>query len=555
MLFFLGSIIAFWGVSKPSFSMELTSVTLDAEDANGETLNAPGGVFSTNLADPVPQVGVQSNGIWLNTAWSGGELGEISITLKSGINTFDLFGSTNASLTGGYPNYGLVLFFDNIQTPPQIAIYNSNSGNEPYLVQTAGTQIISSANGGLWFDSAPGASAYHASDGSTVEVVEFSVSHIATNPDIIKWGQILPDGYPDIVGHLTLMYTPPPMIKIEEYPIPTPNSSPNDLVVDPFGNVWFTERDGKKIGRCSPSGVFKEYPVTYSDPFGIAYDQQTALVYFTEGDYGNGHYGVLNPLENTITEFSTGLPASSAVEGTLTPDGKFWFNGWDSQSVSRADKNGNIQNYIFPSFGYTSGLSEDSLGNLWLTKVGWNESNPTLVKFDTKLAQPNTSKGFAEIPLPYTQATIRRPICTLGKIWLPLMDQSKILSYDPENGTFKEYMTPTPDAGPQSLALDRWNRLWFAESAADKIGMLDLRTGFITEFAIPTEGGAPVEVAVDYNRDIVWFTESSGNKIGKLTLSYVERYQHIEGDFDTDGDVDGDDLSAFINNFGRTNFP
>jgi streptogramin lyase len=320
-----------------------------------------------------------------------------------------------------------------------------------------------------------------------------------------------------VVSQPTFAFT----ANIQEYSIPTPDSGPTDIVVDPSGNVWFTERNGNKIGKLSLAGIFTEYPVTFSQPIGIAYNLYTGSVYFTGGNYGDGHYGVLSPNSRRVplvVEFPTGLPVASATTCTLTPDGKFWFNGWDSSSVSRANASGIIDNYSLPSFGYTSGLSEDAQGNLWLTQVSAFEYNPKLIKFDTKLAQPGTSNGFTEIPLPYSQAQARGPIAALGKIWLTLGDQSKILSYDPEAGTFAEYATPTPNAAPSGLALDRWNRLWFTEVLANKIGMLDLRTGIITEFAIPTPNSHPENLAVDVDRNIVYFTESAGNKIGKLTL-------------------------------------
>jgi streptogramin lyase len=165
-----------------------------------------------------------------------------------------------------------------------------------------------------------------------------------------------------------------------------------------------------------------------------------------------------------------------------------------------------------------SGLSEDANGNLWLTIVDGNEFNPRLLKLDVKAASPGGSSGFTEINLPYSQATIRRPIAAGGKVWVPLMDKSKILSFDPETNEFKEYATPTPNAGVGRLAVDRWDRLWFAETQANKIGMLDPRTNSIIEFSIPTPNSKTEMVAVDRESDIVYFTEGSGNKIGKLTL-------------------------------------
>jgi streptogramin lyase/N-acetylneuraminic acid mutarotase len=336
---------------------------------------------------------------------------------------------------------------------------------------------------------------------------------------------------------------------MKEYSIPTPNSHPLRIDVDAEGRAWFTEHDGKKIGRFNPKAqTFTEYTTAFK-PYDIVYNVRDGSVYFTEDEYSNGHYGILYPRTGTIQEFPTGLPVASAVDCTVDPSGNFWFNGWDSQSVSKISKT-EVETYVPPSFGYTSGLTEDPQGNIWLTIVQAYEYNPRLLKLDTKLAQHGTSNGFTEISLPTSQATIRRPLAALGKIWF--WNESKIACYDPDTGMFEEYPTTTPYAGIDDIAIDRWGRIWFTESGANQIGMLDLRTGTITEFPIPTPNSQPGGIAVDMNRDIIWFTESSGNKIGKLILSEIELSQPCSGDFDSDGDVDGSDLAVFSTDFGRT---
>jgi streptogramin lyase len=341
-------------------------------------------------------------------------------------------------------------------------------------------------------------------------------------------------------------------VVIEEYTIPTPNSHPMFIDVDTGGRIWFTEQDGKKIGRFNPKvQTFNEYSTTFK-PYNIVYNVRDGSVCFVGGEYSDGHYGILFPGTGIINEFPTGLPVASASDCTVDPYGNFWFNGWDSRSVSKVSKTG-VETYIPPSFGYTSGLTEDPRGNIWLTIVQAYEYNPRLLKLDTKLAQAGTSNGFTEISLPISQATIRRPLAALGKIWF--WNESKIACYNPDTGMFDEYPTPTPNAGIGDLAADRWGRIWFTEGAANRIGMLDLRTGIITEFPVPTAGSLPTGIAVDMNRDIVWFTEMSGNKIGKLILAGIEPSQPCEGDFDNDGDVDGSDLAIFAADFGRTDCP
>ena len=56
------------------------------------------------------------------------------------------------------------------------------------------------------------------------------------------------------------------------YTIPTAGSQPQYIVAGPDGALWFTERNGNKIGRITTSGLVTEYPIPTdaSQPFGIA---------------------------------------------------------------------------------------------------------------------------------------------------------------------------------------------------------------------------------------------------------------------------------------------
>ena len=185
-------------------SVTLTSITLDPENSAGATTNAPG-AWSTNTADPLSQVGVKSGGVFLNQGAGSGTLGEISIPLELGINTFTLFGN---GVFPGNAFYGAVLFFDGVPTPPQVAVYNSNGGLGSFSVQQAGTTIMGSANGGLFFDVAPGTSVYIAPDGTKVEVVSFVINSVSSSVDEVSFGGIGSDGTSDTTAELTLRVTP-----------------------------------------------------------------------------------------------------------------------------------------------------------------------------------------------------------------------------------------------------------------------------------------------------------------------------------------------------------
>ncbi|MFQ5456806.1 MAG: hypothetical protein ACE5EA_11525, partial [Nitrospirota bacterium] len=199
------SILLFMGVNSSVFAVSLTSITLDPEDSTGTTTNAPG-AWSTNTGDPLSQVGVFSDGVFLNQEADLGNLGEISIPLKPGINTFTLFGN---GIFPGNAFYGAVLFFDGVPTPPQAAVYNENGTLGSFSIQPADTTIIGSANGGIFLDKAPGTSVYIAPDGTKVEVLGYVINSMSSNTDEISFGQIGPDGTMDTTAQLILRVTPP----------------------------------------------------------------------------------------------------------------------------------------------------------------------------------------------------------------------------------------------------------------------------------------------------------------------------------------------------------
>lgn len=192
--------------SNSALALTLTSFTIDAEDRNGASLNAPGGIFTTNLADPFTQLGVMANGAFLNTPGNGLDLGEISIDLLPGINIFSLYGTTAYIQSF----YGATLFFDGEVSAPQIAVYNENGSPGDFLVQAQGTTVAGSANGGLLWTPAPGSSVFVAQDGSSVEVMGFTVDNLSRTTDMVSWGNIGTDGIPDLTAEIILNYTPVP---------------------------------------------------------------------------------------------------------------------------------------------------------------------------------------------------------------------------------------------------------------------------------------------------------------------------------------------------------
>ncbi len=198
------------GLYSAASAVSLTSITIDPENDTGATTNAPG-AWSTGTGDPLSQVAViSSDGLFLNQGSDSGVLGEIDIPLEPGINRFTLIG--NMTFPGNL-FYGSILFFDGQVIHPQVAVFNENGTLGNFQVQDAGTKIMGGANGGWFFDEAPGTHVYIAPDGTEVEVLSFVINSMSSNTDEISFGEIGPDGKYDTTAELILLVTAPKSIK------------------------------------------------------------------------------------------------------------------------------------------------------------------------------------------------------------------------------------------------------------------------------------------------------------------------------------------------------
>lgn len=303
-----------------------------------------------------------------------------------------------------------------------------------------------------------------------------------------------------------------------EITVPTPSSKLTALDVDAEGNVWFTENSGQKIGKFNPrTQAFKEYPAAIS-PYGLRFNPTDGQIYVWGGTYGAGLFGTLNPATEALTTFPSGKPVSSASDGLVRLDGSFWFNGWDSQSVSLGTPAGKVTHFLPPNFGYTSGLTEDANGNLWLTLVDGGEGNPRLLKLATASAVPNASSGFTEIPLYAAASTVRGPRASGSRIWFMVQDRSAIAYYDVLKATVTTLATTTANAGVAGLEVDAFGNPWFAEPSANRIGFYDGGAGTFRDFPITTANAGPFALALDAKGGRVWFTEQTANSLGCMPL-------------------------------------
>lgn len=80
-----------------------------------------------------------------------------------------------------------------------------------------------------------------------------------------------------------------------------------------------------------------------------------------------------------------------------------------------------------------------------------------------------------------------------------------------QRGALTVYPIPTPNAGPDGIALDCQGRPWFTESWAGKIGRVDAG-GKVVEYSLPTQDAAPAGIALAPSTcstaPSLWFAET-----------------------------------------------
>ncbi|GCE12227.1 Vgb family protein [Tengunoibacter tsumagoiensis] len=255
---------------------------------------------------------------------------------------------------------------------------------------------------------------------------------IVAAPDNTIW---FAEQYANYIGHYQ-----PETRQFQTYPLPTLAmtsteqnavdslpSGANDLALDAQGNVWFTEMNADAIGKLDPhSGQIRQYPISHPatiqkfDPYGITIDPQ-GTVWFTEA--ATNQLGRLNPQTGELSLFPFQQTTNSLLEVISDPQGIIW---------------------------------------------GTTFRNSTLFRFD-----PHTQHFTTYQPESDASGCYGIARSASGEIWLTLPSANQLARFTPTTSRFTLYPLPSEGNSPFGIASDPTsNKLWFTESATNKLGML-----------------------------------------------------------------------------------
>ena len=256
-------------------------------------------------------------------------------------------------------------------------------------------------------------------------------------------------------------------INVTEFPIPTPNSYPQDISNGPDGAIWFTEV-ANRIGRVTKDGVFTEYPL--SGVPGFIWSGPDGAIWFTLGS----EFGRITTT-GTVTE-SAGPAGFIAYANSIAigPDGALWFTDDVNQAIGRFTTAGvgafyktpTPCNNTSPSLG---GITVGSDGAMWFTDA-CNKSigRITTGGVVTEYSVPGLSQGDVGITLGPDGAVWFADGPSVGRI-----TAAGVVTEYPVGITTKSGIARGPD-----------DSIWFASSLTPQIGRITM-AGVVTTYDLP----------------------------------------------------------------------
>lgn len=315
---------------------------------------------------------------------------------------------------------------------------------------------------------------------------------------------------------------------ITVYPIPTANSQPTNIIAVGPGNLWFTMTAANAIGHLSvqPGGqyAFNHYPVptANSAPYDLAYDGQ--YIWFTERQ-GN-KIGRLHPGSGAITEYPIPTANSEPMGILVTSSGTVWFAERAGNKIGRLDPgSGAFTEYLYPM---PNAQPEDIAGrdnNLWFTAPGRNVA----VQFFPEKAP---SQQFEVVPVldfglqpwpPGSIAVLDQP----NDPWITAPSKDFVGRYAPGTLTYWRWFQLYHEATEvNGLFLQRWGSqyfTWFTEPAGGRAGLIITESAgqLLMHYEQPLPGSAPRPAGITADSEgTAWIAAPGSNAIISWSRPY-----------------------------------
>lgn len=297
---------------------------------------------------------------------------------------------------------------------------------------------------------------------------------------------------------------------VSETAFTTAAGQPTFLAKDSKGNFWTSLSAVDKIARVTPGTTvtINEFDVTTasSRPWGVAIDG-TDTVWFTERDGNKIGKLVLDSGDNeTITEYTLPTISSEPYDIVIGPDEKIWFTELSGDRIGKLDpSNGSISEVTLDTGSAPKGIAIGPDGQLWFALSGTD-----------KIGRLSTSATSAET-FALTASTGPHRLVSDGQnaLWFT-GETSGVIGKITTDGTATLYSLSSGAAAPIDIARGPYGSfIWFTEKTANKIGQIAPNGTIFKEVTLATSGAQPYGLILG-DDDNLWFTEANANNIAKL---------------------------------------
>ncbi len=257
---------------------------------------------------------------------------------------------------------------------------------------------------------------------------------------------------------------------LTEYELPRPDlTEPHDVVVDPLGTgtVWYS-------------------------------------------NFGEQTLGELDPKTGKVTEYPLPLLKPDAPTGSLDlefdPKGNPWVAMMYQQAVATLDrKTGKVTVYPLASefqspkvqIGMLDPRNSNVDGKVWFSEGG----SRTLFRLDPATGKMDHIDQFKDVPKNVAHAEYGIVSDPLNNIWFFDFADRNVGRTDKNTGATTLFAVPTPASRPRRGHMDEHGRITFAEFAADRVGVMDIKTEQIREWPLPANF-SPYDAVMDRNGEV-----------------------------------------------------
>ena len=286
---------------------------------------------------------------------------------------------------------------------------------------------------------------------------------------------------------------------VTQYDMPRKSTVAHDGDVDKDGNFWYTDQSAMFIGRFDPkTATFKEWavPGTTKTPAGISdivIDPDGYVWFPATSDKATATFGMITRFDPRTETFEPvkNMPADASTQFLgLDGNGKLWsgFGPW-----FKIDRKTNTFEEAY-QIRSAPNRPADATGGGYQMEVD-SKGNPVLTDF-------------------------------IGGYISKMNGATKAISF---------LKVPTKDSMPRRGRMDKQDRFWFSLYRGDKIGMLDMKTDTIREYAMPIKYFTPYTVSYPDARERVFVSSNTTDRLARVDVKTGQTILYLmpTRDFDT----------------------